>query len=97
MAVVRYCFSLDPKRDAALIRWLDRQSGTTYAVRRALQAYVERPSHAELEAKLDQVLDVLRGVQVIGAGATATEGAGEPARAVKGLETMLGRFREGAA
>jgi hypothetical protein len=94
MAVVRYSFTLDPVRDADIVRWLELQPWTTEAVRAALRAYVRRPGHAEIEAKLDEVLDVLRGVKVIGAGNAPEDGGqGEPARAARGLDAMLGKFR----
>ena len=95
MAVARYSFTLDPIKDAHLVRWLARQAKISHGVRDALQAYVVRPSHQDLDAKLDQVLEVLRGVRVIGGGAeTAGDAEGEPARAVAGLSAMLDRFRE---
>lgn len=94
MAVVRYSFSLDPIKDAHLVRWLKLQPNTSHAVRGALQAFIRRPTHADLETKLDQVLEVLRGVQVIAPGAVpAGDAEGEPARAVKGLDAMVHKFR----
>lgn len=94
MPVVRYSFTLDPILDADLVRWLALQGKMTEGVRAALRAYVQRPSHGDLERKLDRVLDVLRGVRVIAAGEDPQAGGeGEPARAVRGLGAMIDRFR----
>jgi hypothetical protein len=99
MAVVRYSFTLDPFAHRDIVNWLELQPSTTEAVRAALQAYVRRPGHAEIEAKLDEVLEVLRGVKVVGArsaGEVLQDGdQGEPVRAARGLDAMLGKFRNG--
>ena len=94
MAVVRYSFTLDPFAHRDIVNWLELQPSTTEAVRAALRAYVRRPGHAEIEAKLDEVLETLRGVKVIGAGDGSPGGdEGEPARAARGLDAMLGKFK----
>lgn len=96
MAVVRYSFTLDAVKDADLVRRLGTETSLTEAVRKALRAYYNRPSHQELDTKLDKVLDCLRGVQVVGVGSQASDGAegAEPATARHGLDAMRRRFRE---
>ena len=94
MATVRYSFSLDPIKDAALVRWLELQANTSAAVREALKHYVERPTLRELDIKLDQVLDALRSVQVIAPQVSLPDAEkGEPAAARRGLNTMKSKFR----
>lgn len=97
MAVTRFSFSLDAVKDASLIRWIELQPTISHTVREALLAYKTRPTHQDLDVKLDQVLDALRGVQVISGTPVQAEGSeSEPARAAKGLDAMLSRFREGS-
>jgi len=95
MAVVRYSFTLDAILDADLVRRLAMES-TTEIVRAALRAYYGRPNHQDLDAKLDQVLDCLRGVQVVSVGGQAPgePAKAEPATARHGLDAMRKRFRE---
>lgn len=94
MAAVRYTFSLDAIQDADLVRWLELQPNTSAAVREALRAYVDRPTRGQLESKIDQVLDILRGVQVVQAGTAASDDSeAEPARARANLDKMKERFR----
>lgn len=94
MPAVRFTFSLDAIQDVDLVRWLELQPNTSAAVREALRAYVDRPTRGQLESKIDQVLDILRGVQVVQAGAgEAGQEGGEPARARANLDKMKERFR----
>lgn len=93
MAVVRYSFTLDAIKDADLVRRLGLESSTTEAVRAALRAYYDRPSHQDLAVMLDEVRDCLRGVQVIGTGGQVTDSESEPATARHGLDAMRRRFR----
>jgi len=92
MATVRYSFTLDAIKDADLVRWLELQPGISSTIRDALRAYAERPCHADLDAKLNEVLDALRNVQVVTGDKAATPEQGEPARAVAGLDAMLKKF-----
>ena len=92
MAAVRYTFSLDAVQDADLVRWLELQPNTSAAVRDALKAHLERPTLADLGGKLDRVLDALRGVKVLQAGAVDGD-QGEPARARANLDALKDRFR----
>ena len=97
MASVRYTFTLDAIKDADLVRWLELQVNTSAAVRDALRAYVAQPTHAHLDAKLDRLLDTLRGVHVVkGASVDDEPAEGEPAAARRGLDAMKRRFREGS-
>lgn len=94
MAVTRFSFSLDAVKDSSLIRWIELQPTISHTVREALLAYKTRPTHQDLDAKLDEILQTLSRVQVIsGAPVQAEGGASEPARAVKGLDAMVNRFR----
>lgn len=92
MATVRYTFSLDAIQDAAVIRWLEMQPNTSSAVREALRAYTAQPTLADLDGKLDLVLDALRGVQVINGATGDVPADAEPAAARRGLEAMKRRF-----
>ena len=92
MATARFTFSMDAVKDAQYIRLLELEPNTSAAIRAAVIAWYDRPSHHEIDAKLDRVLDALRGVQVIGAASSDQEQA-EPARARAGLEKMKAKFR----
>jgi Arc/MetJ-type ribon-helix-helix transcriptional regulator len=94
MPAVRYSFTLDAIQDAALIRWLEMQPNASAAVREALREHLDQPTRAQLDAKLDRVLDALRNVQVVQGSACgdALESA-EPAAARRGLDAMKARFR----
>ncbi len=91
MASVRYSFTLDAIKDAELVRWLELQVNTSASVRDALRAWVDRPTHQELDAKLDQVLEALRDVRVVGTPAEIQKST-EPARARAGLNALKARF-----
>ena len=94
MAAVRYSFSLDPIKDASLVRWLEVQANTSAAVREALRSYAVRPTHQDLDAKLDRVLDALCEVRVVTPERPVPEGDhGEPTAARRGLDAMKARFR----
>ena len=93
MPVIRYSFTLDAIKDADKVRRLALESSVTETVRQALDAWYGRPSHQDLDVKLDEVLDCLRGVRVIGASEQAVENGSEPATARHGLNAMRKRFR----
>lgn len=94
MATARFTFSMDAIQDAAYIRRLELEPNLSAAVRAAIIAYYDRPTHGQIDAKLDQVLDALRGVQVVQAGAGEAEQEGaEPALARANLDKMKARFR----
>jgi hypothetical protein len=91
---VRFTFSLDAIKDARYIQKLALEPNLSAAVRAAIMAFYDLPTHKELDAKLDQVLDALRNVQVVSASSTETaETPSEPARARSGLDKMKARFR----
>lgn len=94
MASVRYTFTLDAVEDASLIRWLESQQNTSAAIREALRDFRARPTRAELERRLDEILDALRSGAITSAAPAAGQDAGqvEPAKAARGLDKMLGRF-----
>ena len=94
MPVVRYSYSLDAIQDADLIRRLETEINASAVVRDALRAWYERPTAADLDAKLDRLLAAMRDVRVI--QATAPDDGnpvGEPAAARAGLDGMKQRFR----
>jgi len=98
MPTVRYSFSFDTGRDAAIIGWLDSQPNASAAVREAIQACIASPSRADLEAKLDRLLEMIRNLRVVETPAEETPAAGdEPAQARKGLDAMKRRFKDGAS
>jgi len=94
MATVRYTFALDAIQDADVVRWLALQPNVSAAIRAALVAYVDRPTHADLSEKLDEVLSALQGMRFVSAGSLpqAQEATGEPVRAATGLGRMLDKF-----
>jgi hypothetical protein len=96
MPIARYSFSLDAIKNAYVMRRLEQEVSISDAVRRALEAYYSRPSHQDIDAKLDEVLECLRGVQVVSAGNQAGAGTedAEPAKARRGLNEMRRRFRQ---
>ena len=98
MPAVHFSFTLDAVLDSHIIRQLGTRPSLSATVRAALVAYFERPSHADLDVKLDTILEALRNVQVVkaGEGVPVAEGS-EPAMARRGLESMKARFRKGAA
>ena len=98
MATVRYTFALDAIQDANVVRWLALQPNVSAAIREALKAYVERPTHADLSEKLDEVLTALQGMRFVSTGdlPQAQEATGEPTKAASGLDRMLGRFGAGS-
>jgi len=95
MPVVRYSFTLDAIQDADLIRRLKTEVNASATVRAALRAWFERPTAADLNAKLDQLLAALRDVRVVQATAAPGDGnpVGEPAAARAGLNAMKRRFQ----
>jgi len=99
MAVARFSFTLHAVHDSHIIRKLGMQPNLSATVRAALVAYFERPSHADIDVKLDTILEALRNVQVVkaGGGVPVQAGGSEPAMARRGLESMKARFRKGAA
>jgi hypothetical protein len=94
MATVRYTFSLDALKDAGVVKWLDSQPNTSAAVREALKAYVEKPTNAELGAKLDEILNAIqtaRWTSPLPEEARESQG-NEPEAAIRGFDKMLGKF-----
>lgn len=96
MPSVRYSFSLDPTADARLVAWLEAQHNTSAAIRSALLAYLDRPTAAELEAKLDQVLNRLNSTPIAQAANDQAQGTarGEPEAAKQGLDAMIAQFKQ---
>lgn len=94
MATVRYTFTLDAIQDADVVRWLALQPNVSAAVRQALKAYIERPTHADLGDKLDEVLGAIRGMRFVSAVdlPQGEEAGGEPTKAAAGLDRMVGKF-----
>jgi hypothetical protein len=95
MPRVRYSFALDPIKDADIIRWLTLQPNVTAAIRKALSAYIERPSHVDLADKLDAVADMVNALRFAPlAHQDAGEAEeGEPEKAAQGFDKMLSKFR----
>jgi pyrroline-5-carboxylate reductase len=92
MPSVRYSFTLDAVKDINVIRWLDSQPNTSAAVREGLKAYIEKPTNADLAAKLDEILNAFQTVQWVATTPAQIEGGDEPAAAVAGFEKMLQKF-----
>ena len=97
MAVARYIFCLDPVEDAELIRWLESLPRGTRSrtIVIALRYYRERPTHQELDAKLDRLLETMRKVKSIPITTHPESEPAEPVEARRGLEKMKDRFRSG--
>ena len=95
MPTVRYSFSFDTDRDDAIIHWLDSQPNTSGAIRELIQNHITSPSRADLEAKLDRLLEMMRNMRTVEVPAAETPAEGdEPAAARKGLDAMKARFRK---
>jgi len=91
---VRMSFSLDAIKEADLLRRLELEVNVSSVVREALRAYYSQPTLADIERKLDEVIETLRGVQVIDAsGSGSSPAESEPAAARKGLDAMLDKYR----
>jgi len=88
---VRYTFSMDAIQDAHLVKRLEQEINMSAVVREAIRAYYEQPDHRQLDAKLDLILDALRGVQVF---QPDTDEGGEPARARANLDKLIDRFSQ---
>jgi len=63
MPRVRYSFALHPVKDVDIIRWLELQPNVTAAIRKALLAYIERPSHTDLADRLDMVASMINALR----------------------------------
>jgi hypothetical protein len=88
----RYTFTIDAIKDDDLLQWLEGQANTSAAVREALRAWVDRPTHQVLDEKLDRVRFARGGGLVGGGWAGKTDTAAEPARARAGLNALKARF-----
>ena len=96
MPTVRYSFSFDTDRDNAIIHWLDSQSNASGAVREVIQNHITSPSRADLEAKLDRLLEMMRNMRTVEVPAKEVPAEGdEPAQARAGLDAMKKRFQNG--
>ena len=96
MPTVRYSFSFDTEHHTKIIHWLDSQPNASGAIRELIQAHITSPSRADLEAKLDRLLEMIRNLRVVETPAEETPAAGdEPADARRGLDAMKKRFRKG--
>jgi len=97
MPTVRFSISLDAIKDVRLLRWLDEQANASEAIRKALYAYIDRPSHSDLASGLEQLLEMvqrMKVVEVLVEEEVQTED-GEPAKARRGLDAMKRKFRDG--
>ena len=97
MPTARISASLDAVKDARLLRWLGEQSNASEAIRKALYAYIDRPSHGDLSARLEQLLEMVQKMKIVEAPEAEevrTED-GEPAKARKGLDAMKKKFQNG--
>jgi len=93
MASVRYTFTLDPVKDVGVIKWLDSQPNTSAAIRAALEAYIERPTHADIGARLDEILNAIQTARWVTPISEPDQvPQGEPTAAVKGFEKVLQKF-----
>jgi len=96
MAAVRYTFTLSAVKDADVVRWLELQPNISAAIREALKAYVQRPTHYDLSHKMDEVLTAVRALRYVGASEPVEGGGEEPEKAAEGLDEMIAKFAEGA-
>jgi len=94
MPTVRYSFSFDTERHAKIIHWLDSQPNASGAIRELIQDCITSPSRADLEAKLDRLLEMMRNMRTVEVPAQETPAEGdEPADARRGLDAMKKRFQ----
>jgi len=95
MPTVRYSFSFDTEHHTKIIHWLDSQPNASGAIRELIQAHITSPSRADLEAKLDRLLEMMRNMRTVEVPAEETPAGDEPAGAREGLDAMKKRFRKG--
>lgn len=95
MASVRFTFTLHPVTDSKVITWLLSQPNTSAAVREALRAYIEKPTPAELGAKLDEILNAIQTARLAAPMPQEPQEGGEPQKAIEGFDKMLERFKTG--
>lgn len=89
---VRYSFTLNAITDSKVVFWLDSQPNTSAAIREALTAYVEKPTHADLGAKLDDILNAIQAARWVTPTEKAEPQGDEPLAAVAGFEKMCQKF-----
>jgi len=97
MPTVRYSISLDAIQDADIVRWIEAQSkrGASEAIRQAIRAYISQPTMGDLEEKLDNLFNLIRGLRVVEAQTEEPQTEGdEPSAARRGLEAMKRKFSE---
>lgn len=95
MASVRFTFTLHPVTDSKVITWLLSQPNTSAAVREALKAYVEKPTPAELGAKLDEILNTIQTARLAAPMPQGPQEGGEPQAALDGFGRMVEKFKTG--
>lgn len=95
MPTVRYSFSFDAGRDVKIIHWLNSQTNASGAIRELIQDHITSPSRADLETKLDRLLEMMRNMRTVEIPAEETPAGDEPAEARRGLDAMKKRFQNG--
>ena len=97
MPTVRISASFDPVRDADVLLWLNKRGNVSDAIRQAVRICIQvarEPTRADLEAKLDRLLEMMRNMRTVEVPAEETPAEGdEPAEARKGLDAMKKRFQ----
>lgn len=95
MATVRFTFSADVEEDADVVKWLlKKPDGTrSRAIVDGLHDHISRPTHADLDAKLDRLLTTMHKAVIRGTTPpTVPEDGEEPPEARQGLNAMKDRF-----
>jgi len=95
MASVRFTFTLHPVTDSNVVTWLMSQPNTSAAVREALKAYIEKPTAAELGAKLDEILNAIQTARLVAPTPQVAIEGEEPQAAIEGFDRMRERFKTG--
>lgn len=95
MASVRFTFTLHPVTDSKVVNWLMSQPNTSAAVREALKAYIEKPTPAELGAKLDEILNAIQSARLTAPMPQEIQEGGEPQAAIEGFGRMVEKFKTG--
>ena len=98
MPTVRISASFNAIKDADVLLWLNKRGNVSDAIKQAVRICIQvakEPSRADLEAKLDRLLEMMRNMRTVEVPAEETPAEGdEPAEARKGLDAMKARFRK---
>jgi hypothetical protein len=94
VTTVRRSFTLDTKRDAELLAWLDAQANVSEAVRKALRVYyaqregTEQATLADVVAAIERLGERMAGVQMVRAPDNSSPVEDEDPELAAALDTL---------